>query len=173
MENYSHKIVFVGDEGVGKTTFITRHMTGEFEKRYIATQEKELRSILFYTNKGKIGFDILDIAGQEKFGLSTDRFTRADCAVVMFDLTSLVSYKNAKVWVDLVRKAVPDIPIVLCGNKVDIKNRKVKPSDITMQRDLNLLKYYDISAKSNYNFEKPFLTFVRHFYGEDAKFVQE
>nr|QBK93913.1 MAG: Ras family GTPase [Pithovirus LCPAC406] len=170
MENYSHKIVFVGDAGVGKTTFITRHMTGGFEKMYIATQGKELRSILFSTNKGNVGFNIIDTAGQEKFGLPTNHFAGIECAVVMFDLTSLISYKNAKVWVDLVRKAVPDIPIVLCGNKVDIKNRKVK--NITMHRDLGLLEYYDISAKSNYNFEKPFLTFVRHFYGEDAKFVQ-
>nr|QBK92446.1 MAG: Ras family GTPase [Pithovirus LCPAC401] len=171
MENYTHKIVFVGDGGVGKTTFITRHMTGKFEKRYIPTQGKELRSILFSTNKGKIGFDILDIAGQEKFGLSTDYFVGAECAVVMFDVTSLVSYKNAKVWVDLLRKSVPEIPIVLCGNKVDIKNRKVK--NITIYWDLELLGYYDISALSNYNFEKPFLAFVRHFYGEDAKLVQD
>jgi len=27
----------VGDGGVGKTTFVKRHLTGEFEKKYIAT----------------------------------------------------------------------------------------------------------------------------------------
>jgi GTP-binding nuclear protein Ran len=27
--------VIVGDGGVGKTTFVKRHLTGEFEKRYI------------------------------------------------------------------------------------------------------------------------------------------
>lgn len=29
------KLVFVGDGGVGKTTFVKRHLTGEFEKKYI------------------------------------------------------------------------------------------------------------------------------------------
>jgi GTPase SAR1 family protein len=29
------KLILVGDGGVGKTTFVTRHRTGEFEKRYI------------------------------------------------------------------------------------------------------------------------------------------
>ena len=52
------------------------------------------------------------------------------------------------------------IPIVLVGNKVDVKERKVKAKQITVHRKKNL-QYYDISAKSNYNFEKPFLWLAR------------
>ena len=39
---------------------------------------------------------------------------------------------------------------------MDIKDRKVKAKSIVFHRKKNL-QYYDISAKSNYNFEKPFL----------------
>ena len=46
---------------------------------------------------------------------------------------------------------------MLCGNKVDVKERKVKAKAIVFHRKKNL-QYYDISAKSNYNFEKPFLS---------------
>ena len=53
-----------------------------------------------------------------------------------------------------------NIPIVLTGNKVDIKDRKVKAKSIVFHRKKNL-QYYDISAKSNYNFEKPFLWLAR------------
>jgi GTP-binding nuclear protein Ran len=49
-----------------------------------------------------------------------------------------------------------NIPIVLCGNKVDVKNWQVKVKQVTLHRKKNL-EYYEISAKSNYNFEKPFL----------------
>jgi GTP-binding nuclear protein Ran len=52
------------------------------------------------------------------------------------------------------------IPICLCGNKVDCKDRKVRAKDIQFHRKKNL-QYYDISAKSNYNFEKPFLWICR------------
>ncbi len=44
----------------------------------------------------------------------------------MFDVTSRITYKNVPTWHrDLVR-VCDNIPIVLCGNKVDIKERKVK-----------------------------------------------
>ncbi|XP_019189187.1 PREDICTED: GTP-binding nuclear protein Ran-B1-like [Ipomoea nil] len=31
----SFKLVIVGDGGTGKTTFVKRHLTGEFEKRHL------------------------------------------------------------------------------------------------------------------------------------------
>ena len=85
----------------------------------------------------------------------------------MFDVTSRITYKNVPTWHrDLVR-VCDNIPIVLCGNKVDIKERKVKAKAITFHRKKNL-QYYDISAKSNYNFEKPFLWLVRKLVGNPS-----
>jgi len=60
------KLVIVGDGGVGKTTFVKRHLTGEFERRYIATVGVEVRPMLFHTNHGPIKFNVWDTAGQEK-----------------------------------------------------------------------------------------------------------
>lgn len=82
----------------------------------------------------------------------------------MFDVTSRITYKNVPNWHrDLVR-VCENVPIVLCGNKVDVKERKVKAKTITFHRKKNL-QYYDISAKSNYNFEKPFLWLARKLVG--------
>ncbi|CAI7904989.1 unnamed protein product [Closterium sp. NIES-53] len=58
-----------------------------------------------------------------------------------------------------------NIPIVLCGNKVDVKNRQVKAKQVTFHRKKNL-QYYEISAKSNYNFEKPYLYLARKLAGD-------
>lgn len=54
--------------GTGKTTFVKRHLTGEFEKKYIATLGVEVHPIRFHTNYGEICFNTWDTAGQEKFG---------------------------------------------------------------------------------------------------------
>ncbi|RYG97544.1 hypothetical protein EON65_52700 [archaeon] len=65
-----------------------------------------------------------------------------------------------------------NIPIVLCGNKVEVKDRKVKAKQITFHRKKNL-QYYEISAKVNYNFEKPFLWLTRKVAGNNQiEFVE-
>ncbi|KAI8053942.1 ras family-domain-containing protein [Syncephalis plumigaleata] len=160
----THTYVF-GDGGTGKTTFVKRHVSGEFEKKYIATVGVEVRPLNFFTNFGPIIFSTWDTAGQEKFGgLRDGYYIQGQCGIIMFDVTSRITYKNVPNWHrDLVR-VCENIPIVLCGNKVDVKERKVKAKAITFHRKKNL-QYYDISAKSNYNFEKPFLWLARKLVG--------
>jgi len=83
----------------------------------------------------------------------------------MFDVCSRITYQNVPKWYkDLVR-VCENIPIVLVGNKVDVKDRKVKAKQITFHRKKNL-QYYDISAKSNYQFEKPFVWLLRRLVGD-------
>jgi len=143
-------------------------LTGEFEKKYIATLGVEVHPLGFTTNLGQIQFDVWDTAGQEKFGgLRDGYYINGQCGIIMFDVTSRITYKNVPNWHrDLVR-VCENIPIVLTGNKVDVKERKVKAKTITFHRKKNL-QYYDISAKSNYNFEKPFLWLARKLVGNQS-----
>ena len=91
----------------------------------------------------------------------------------MFSVNVRVTYKSVPHWYKDLTLVCPDIPIVLCGNKVDCSERKVKPRDIQFHRKMNL-QYYDISAKSNYNFEKPFLYLIRKLTSTpDAGFVED
>lgn len=163
----SFKLILVGDGGVGKTTFVKRHRTGEFEKKYVATMGVEVHPLPFHTTLGQVVFNCWDTAGQEKFGgLRDGYYIGGQAAIIMFDVTSRITYKNVPHWYkDLVR-VCEHIPIVLCGNKIDSKDRKLKPKDIHFHRRKNL-QYYDISAKSNYNFEKPFLYIARKLTGNN------
>lgn len=66
------------------------------------------------------------------------RSIQGQCAIIMFDVTSRITYKNVPNWHrDLVR-VCEAIPIVLVGNKVDVKERKVKAKQITFHRKKNL-----------------------------------
>merc|ERR1719310_1056717 len=155
------KLVLVGDGGVGKTTFVKRHLTGEFEKKYIATLGVEVHPMPFFTNHGKILFNVWDTAGQEKLGgLRDGYYIGGNCGIIMFDVCSRITYSNVPKWYKDLTRVCENIPIVLVGNKVDVKDRKVKAKQITFHRKKNL-QYYDISAKSNYQFEKPFVWLLR------------
>ncbi|KAH1244816.1 GTP-binding nuclear protein Ran-3 [Glycine max] len=162
----SFKLVIVGDGGTGKTTFVKRHLTGEFEKKYEPTIGVEVHPLDFFTNCGKIRFYCWDTAGQEKFGgLRDGYYIHGQCAIIMFDVTARLTYKNVPTWHRDLCRVCENIPIVLCGNKVDVKNRQVKAKQVTFHRKKNL-QYYEISAKSNYNFEKPFLYLARKLAGD-------
>ncbi|GMN45179.1 hypothetical protein TIFTF001_014373 [Ficus carica] len=166
------KLVIVGDGGTGKTTFVKRHITGEFEKKYEPTIGVEIHPLDFHTNFGMIRFECWDTAGQEKFGgLRDGYYVNGNCAVIMFDVTARLTYKNVPTWHRDLCRVCENIPIVLCGNKVDVKNRQVKAKQVTFHRKKNL-QYYEISAKSNYNFEKPFLYLARKLAGNGLHFVK-
>ncbi|MQL94659.1 hypothetical protein Taro_027318 [Colocasia esculenta] len=150
----------------GKTTFVKRHLTGEFEKKYEPTIGVEVHPLDFFTNCGKIRFYCWDTAGQEKFGgLRDGYYIHGQCAIIMFDVTARLTYKNVPTWHRDLCRVCENIPIVLCGNKVDVKNGQVKAKMVTFHRKKNL-QYYEISAKSNYNFEKPFLYLARKLAGD-------
>lgn len=153
--------MLVGDGGTGKTTFVKRHLTGEFEKQYIATLGVEVHPMPFFTTRGQIRFNVWDTAGQEKLGgLRDGYYIGGHCAIIMFDVCARITYSNVPKWYKDLTRVCEGIPIVLVGNKVDIKDRKIKAKQITFHRKKNL-QYYDISAKSNYQFEKPFVWLLR------------
>jgi hypothetical protein len=52
-----------------------------------------------------------------------------------------------------------------------LQERKVKTGAVTFHRKKNL-QYFEISAKSNYNFEKPFLWLARKLVGYVAFLLQ-
>ena len=103
------------------------YSTTEFATKSIKTDGKVIKA------------QIWDTAGQEKFdGLRDGYYIQGNCSIIMFDVTALVTYKNVPNWhKDLVR-VCENIPMVLVGNKVDVKDRKVKAKSITFHRKKNL-----------------------------------
>ena len=174
MNTKQFKICLLGDGGCGKTTFIKRHLTGEFEKRYLATLGVEVSVLDFSTSHGKVEFSIWDTAGQEKFsGLKDEYYTQADLAIIFFDVTSRITFKNVPQWILDFKRVCPNSPIILVGNKCDIKERKVKAVQISEFTHKESIIYFDISAKSNYNFEKPFLVAARKLtHNDNLNFVE-
>lgn len=164
----------VRTRGMGTLTRTQTFHGGRRDRTWTATIGVEVRPLDFYTNRGQIRYYCWDTAGQEKFGgLRDGYYIHGNCAIIMFDVTSRLTYKNVPTWHRDLTRVCENIPIVLCGNKVDVKNRQVKAKQVTFHRKKNL-QYYEISAKSNYNFEKPFLYLARKLTGDpNLHFVEQ
>jgi GTP-binding nuclear protein Ran len=73
--------------------------------------------------------------GQEKFGgLRDGYYLQGQCAIIVFDVTSRITYKNVPNCHRDLTRVCENIPIALTGNKVEIKGRKVKAKQITFHR---------------------------------------
>lgn len=156
-----YKIVLLGEGGVGKTTWVNRYYCGDFTLKYTPTLGVNVTSLSFNTNRGKLNVNVWDTAGQKKYGgMREGYWIGSDACIVFFDVTNSLSYVNADKWIREFKKVNPNAPIVLVGNKVDLRDREVLPQHISLHEKYGI-QYYDISCKSNYNYEKPFLYLLR------------
>lgn len=170
------KVVLVGDAGSGKTTFVHSHLTGKFLTRYTPTLGVDVHPLVFNTNYGHILFDLWDTAGQEKYTMLREGYAVGAQAIIgFFDINSKVTLSNLNSWLRFKEYAhLPgSVPSVVCGNKCDIPEHKVKMKDKQALLD-TWDTYFDVSAKSKHNYEKPFLYLARRLTGhDDLEFVNK
>ena len=96
----SHKIVILGDMGVGKTCMSVRYAYGKFSNAHDPTiggcflrKNEELDEVT-------VKFEIWDTAGQERYhSLAQMYYKNAIAAVVVFDVTSRDSFEKCQKWV--------------------------------------------------------------------------
>lgn len=160
------KIVLAGDSGTGKTSFVERLLSGSFGEEYVATVGVSVSRFGVPTSIGNFSFSCWDTAGQERSaGLRDAMYASASCAIIMFDVTSRVSYQHLPDWYKRINRVCGDIPIVVCGNKIDrARDRQVKPRNVSFPRRKNM-KYFDISVKNKYSLDEPLQHLLRELTG--------
>ena len=123
------KVVIAGDGTVGKTSLVRRYCEGKFQSARVATigvdfYTQHVRIPLSTDQERVVKLSIWDLAGQERFGIVRSGFYRGSrAAALVYDVTNLASLGNLKRWRDEVFEAVPDLPFVVVGNKVDQERR--------------------------------------------------
>jgi len=155
------KMIIIGDSKVGKSTFIKRFSRGVLEERVINDHKITIHHTQFTTNFGVIEFNVWDIDEPSVEAETPEEFFMgADCAILMFDATSRISYKSLPMWYMKIHKFNEKTVVTLVGNKVDIKERKVKIKVIMFHKKKNLT-YHDISVRANHKIEQPFVDLMR------------
>lgn len=165
----SYKVLVLGDGGVGKTNFVRFWKGEEFDHKYIATIGVDVSKIELNTNHGNVSIAFWDMASSSKnYYLQDKYYENADAAIIMFDLTSRITYKNVVYWYkDIERILSSKIPIVFCGNKVDLQDLKVKEKQIIYPRKKQC-PYFNISSKTCINIELPILYILKSLIDKDC-----
>ncbi|XP_014608012.1 PREDICTED: ras-related protein Rab-32-like [Polistes canadensis] len=156
------KFLVIGDYGVGKTALVRRYTEGKFSSNYKITIGADfVIKMLDWDSNLKIGLQLWDIAGHERFGFMTRIYYKyAVAAALVFDISRMATFKSMKKWLCDLREKItlPDgsnIPVVLLANKCDIQFAAVTTEQIaTFCKENNITAWYFTSAKENTNVDE-------------------
>ena len=153
------KLVFLGEQSVGKTSLITRFMYDSFDNTYQATIGIDFLSKTMYLEDRTVRLQLWDTAGQERFRSLIPSYIRdSSVAVVVYDITNVNSFQQTNKWIDDVRaERGNDVIIMLVGNKTDLaeKRQVATESGEGKAKELNVM-FIETSAKAGHNVKQLF-----------------
>jgi small GTP-binding protein len=129
------KAVVLGDTEVGKTSLCTRFLLKEWNPLTTATVSASNHRWEMQINGRDITYCVWDTAGQEKFrSISPLYYRGAHVGILVVDLTSRKSLEVATTWAKELREAgPPGIPVIVAGNKSDLKDRIAITKEVTLE----------------------------------------
>merc|ERR1719273_2861663 len=170
------KLVIVGDGACGKTCLLIVFSKDQFPEVYVPTVFENYVADIEVDGK-QVELALWDTAGQEDYDrLRPLSYPDTDVILMCFSIDSPDSLDNIpEKWTPEVRHFCPNVPIILVGNKKDLRNdpntikelakmkqEPVKPEDgRTMAEKINAFAYLECSAKSKEGVREVFETATR------------
>lgn len=159
------KICLLGDGGVGKTSLVYRFIQNRFSTDFKSTLGVNLLKHEVVFNNLRITVQLWDLGGQDKYeGLRKLYLDGSQGALLVFDKTNKASFENLNKWVGSFREIRgPDKPLLLIGNKLDLKEFIVV-DDTTAKgyADSNNIEYISTSAKTGEKVESAFKSLIEN-----------
>ena len=155
-----HKIIFIGDAGVGKTTIISRIMDNPFNEVYEPSIGVDFMSKIIKYRGQNIKLQIWDTAGQEKYkGLIPSYVRNSSIVFLIYDISVKSSFDNIPNWITFIR-SIENTTLVLCGNKIDLEKREVTKEEGEALAQKEGIAFYEMSAKSGEGIKNMFYSAV-------------
>ncbi|KAF1799003.1 ras family-domain-containing protein [Mucor lusitanicus] len=149
-----YKLVFLGEQSVGKTSLITRFMYDTFDSTYQATIGIDFLSKTMYLEDKTVRLQLWDTAGQERFRSLIPSYIRdSSVAVIVYDMSNKESFLNTSKWIDDVRaERGNEAIVVLVGNKTDLNEKREVTTEEGEKRAKDLgVMFVETSAKAGHN----------------------
>ena len=154
-----YKIIFLGDQYVGKSSILNRFYQDKFEPDYQATIGLDFHSKNVEINNNVVRLLLYDTAGQEKFKSLIPMYIRdANIIIVVYDISNKDSFTHTEHWVnetkDLKRE---DAIFILVGNKIDLEDKRVvqtkEAEDFANEKGFI---FHEVSAKTGAQIQELF-----------------
>jgi small GTP-binding protein len=152
LERIPFKAVLLGESGVGKTSLVTRWVSGIFSKSIMPTIGANHQRKRITLDSIEVEMSIWDTAGHEEFHSLTPLYARsAAVAILCTAVNSQESFNKIPVWIDLLKQANEVTPpVVLVVNKIDLEaNLVAKQEELTQEYGTQFNGLFFVSALTN------------------------
>ncbi|EDW02173.1 GH21848 [Drosophila grimshawi] len=141
MTSIRKKLVVVGDGACGKTCLLTVYCQDNFPLDYVATVFETYVADV-EVEGSKVELALWDTAGQEDYDrLRLLSYPDTDVIVMCFSIDQPYSLDNIQdKWIPEVKHFCPNVPIILVGNKSDLRN---DPQTIECNAYFLIIKPFD------------------------------
>lgn len=164
IENY--KIAIIGNQHVGKTTILSRYKYETTDDTYAPTVGIDFLTKNVFLEDKTIRLVMWDTAGQERFkSLIPSYLKNANCVILTYDITDKSSFTSLNKWLSDVRdNVVEGTFIILCGNKIDLNDKRAVPKeDGEKFAQENNIAYAETSASTGEGINELFNTIIGNF----------
>ena len=154
-----YKLIFLGDQSVGKSCIMNRFMNDTFTEDYQATIGLDFQSKNVQIDNQDIHLLLYDTAGQEKFRSLIPMYTRdANIVLLVYDISCKDSFIHLSDWLrDLTNLKIEEVIFALVGNKNDLEDkREVNPEEGQKFAQEHDFIFHEISAKTGDGFSDLF-----------------
>ncbi|MFQ5833079.1 MAG: GTP-binding protein [Candidatus Thorarchaeota archaeon] len=153
---YLFKTMVTGEGAVGKTTLVNRYVTGVFERDYKTTIGSQFAVKLTHISPPEpeyavgIKLQCWDVAGQARFkAVRKMYYSGAAGIILVYDVTRRRSFTELSKWVAEADESIGvRVPMIVVGNKIDLPDRAVPPTEAKKWAEDQGFLYMESSAKT-------------------------